>query len=103
MTARRQSLHWLATLALGLQVSLTLAQTAAIAPEVQAAAKVHITAAALEAPVRFLASDALEGRGPATRGDVLARTYIASELHSMGLHPGGPGGKWEQPFDIVGV
>ena len=33
-----------------------------------------------EAPIRFLASDALEGRGPATRGDALARLYLAAEL-----------------------
>src|ERR1700688_2497934 len=57
----------------------------------------------LEAPVKFLADDLLEGRGPATRGDKLARLYVASLLEGMGYEPGGPGGSWEQPFEIVGV
>jgi Zn-dependent M28 family amino/carboxypeptidase len=53
--------------------------------------------------VRFLASDLLEGRGPATRGDQLARAYIAGRLEGMGLQPGAPGGSWQQVFDIVGI
>src|ERR1700674_3747828 len=57
----------------------------------------------LEASVRFLADDLLEGRGPATRGDKLARLYLASLLEGMGYEPGGPGGSWEQPFELVGV
>ncbi len=57
----------------------------------------------LEAPVRFLSDDLLEGRGPATRGDKLARLYLASRLEGMGYEPGGPGGSWEQPFELVGV
>src|SRR6202158_22898 len=57
----------------------------------------------LEASVKFLADDLLEGRGPATRGDKLARLYLASQLEGMGYAPGGPGGSWEQPFEIVGV
>jgi Zn-dependent M28 family amino/carboxypeptidase len=58
---------------------------------------------ALEAPVRFLSDDLVEGRGPATRGDKLARLYLASQLEQMGYAPGGPGGSWEQPFELVGV
>ncbi len=57
----------------------------------------------LAAPIRFLSDDLLEGRGPATRADRLARLYLASSLESLGLEPGAPGGSWEQPFDIVGV
>jgi Zn-dependent M28 family amino/carboxypeptidase len=74
-----------------------------VPPAVEAAAKRHITAGALEAPIRFLASDALEGRGPATRGDALARLYLATELKGLGYLPGGDAGGWEQAFDIVGV
>src|SRR4029077_13160376 len=70
---------------------------------VENAAKARITAATLEAPIRFLASDALEGRGPATRGDTLARLYLAAELQSLGYKPGGPQGQWEQPVSIVGI
>ncbi len=79
------------------------AQQSAVPPEVEAAAKSYITRNALESPIRFLASDELEGRGPATRGDDLARLYLATQLESLGYQPGGPNGKWQQPFDVVGV
>jgi len=72
-------------------------------PAAEQAAKVGITRNSLEAPIRFLASDALEGRGPATRGDTLARLYLATQLQFLGYQPGGVNGTWEQPFDIVGV
>jgi Zn-dependent M28 family amino/carboxypeptidase len=58
---------------------------------------------ALEAPIRFLSDDLLEGRGPASRGDALARLYLATELESMGYRPGAQGGSWEQPVEIVGI
>jgi Zn-dependent M28 family amino/carboxypeptidase len=70
---------------------------------VEAAAKTYITRNTLEAPIRFLASDALEGRGPATRGDELARLYLATQLESLGYQAGGPNGQWQQPFDVVAV
>jgi Zn-dependent M28 family amino/carboxypeptidase len=72
-------------------------------PAVETAARQQITAYTLEAPIRFLASDALEGRGPATRGDTLARLYLAAELQSLGYQPAGPNGSWEQAFDVVGI
>jgi Zn-dependent M28 family amino/carboxypeptidase len=73
------------------------------APEVEHAAQAQITRGSLEAPIRFLAADALEGRGPATRGDTLARLYLQSELEALGYRPGGPHGEWQQPFDVVGI
>ncbi len=80
-----------------------LAQTSPVPPAVEQAAKTYITRGSLEAAIRFLSSDALEGRGPATRGDQLARLYLATQLESLGLLPGGPNGQWQQPFDIVGI
>jgi hypothetical protein len=74
-----------------------------IPASVENVAKAQITRGALEAPIRFLASDALEGRGPATRGDTLARLYLAAELQSMGYLPGGDKGGWEQTVDVVGT
>jgi Zn-dependent M28 family amino/carboxypeptidase len=87
---------------------LTLAAATYAAPydipaNVEAVAKAQITAGSLEAPIRFLASDALEGRGPATRGDALARLYLAAELQSLGYLPGGEKGGWEQTVDVVGT
>jgi Zn-dependent M28 family amino/carboxypeptidase len=74
-----------------------------LAPAVEQAARTYITPNALAASVGFLASDALEGRGPATRGDQLARLYLSSELQSMGYQPAFPNGQWQQPLDIVGL
>jgi Zn-dependent M28 family amino/carboxypeptidase len=74
-----------------------------ITPAVEQAAKTYITRSALEAPIRFLSSDALEGRGPASRGDQLARLYLATELEGLGYQPGFAGGQWQQPLDIVGI
>jgi Zn-dependent M28 family amino/carboxypeptidase len=62
-----------------------------------------ITAAELRAHVRFLASDLLEGRGPATRGDLLAQAYVAAQLEAAGLEPAAPGGGWFQKVPLVGV
>jgi len=69
---------------------------------VAATAKAQINQGSLEAPIRFLADDLLEGRGPASRGDALARLYLAAELQSLGYQPAFDG-KWEQPVDIVGT
>jgi Zn-dependent M28 family amino/carboxypeptidase len=78
------------------------AQTAVVPEGVAQAAK-SITKAALEAPIRFLASDLLEGRGPATRGDQLARLYLQTRLEGLGYQPAFADGAWQQPFDIVGI
>ncbi len=48
-----------------------------------------LTPQALTGHIRFLASDALEGRGPASKGDQLAQQYIATQLETLGLTPAG--------------
>lgn len=73
-----------------------------VAP-VSALAEKMLTVEALRSHVTFLASDELEGRGPATRGDRLAQTYIASQFEGLGLQPAPANGSWYQPFDIVGI
>ena len=80
-----------------------LAQDAALPGPLEQAARTYITRAALEAPIRFLSSDLLEGRGPATRGDQLARLYLQTRLEGMGYQPAFANGAWQQPFDIVGI
>lgn len=57
----------------------------------------------IEAPIRFLADDLLEGRGPASRGDQLTQLYLATTLEMLGYEPGGENGSYLQPFDIVGI
>jgi Zn-dependent M28 family amino/carboxypeptidase len=50
-----------------------------------------------------ISSDAYEGRGPSTAGDVKARNYLAGKMAELGIEPAGIDGTWEQPFDMVSV
>ncbi len=52
--------------------------------------------AAIRAHMEFLASDALGGRGSGTRDELIAATYIASELRRYGIAPAGDGGSYLQ-------
>jgi hypothetical protein len=52
---------------------------------------------------KALSADAFEGRAPGSRGDQLAREYLARRLREIGCEPGFDGGAWEQPVEIVGV
>jgi len=79
------------------------AQNPLLPAGVEQAAHSYITRATLEAAIRFLSSDLLEGRGPATRGDELARLYLQTRLEGMGYQPAFANGAWQQPFDIVGL
>ncbi len=74
----------------------------AITAEVEKAAEV-ITRPLLEAPIRYLSDDALEGRGPSSRGDEIARLYLATQMEALGLQPGARDGRWQQPFPIIGI
>ena len=44
-----------------------------------------------------------KGALPATRGDALARAYVAARFEAIGLEPGAPGGAFEQAVPLVGV
>ncbi|HWZ27888.1 MAG TPA: M20/M25/M40 family metallo-hydrolase [Gemmatimonadales bacterium] len=58
---------------------------------------------AMEAHLRFLASDLLEGRAPATRGGHLATAYIAAQFEALGLEPAGVDGSYYQPVALAGT
>lgn len=88
-------------LALLAAASALIGASPASTPDVSAQAAV--TPAGLAATIRFLASDGLEGRGPATAGDKIAEAYLASRLEALGFSPGGPGGSWLQSFEMIGV
>ena len=61
-----------------------------------------ITTAEIDGHLRFLSSDALEGRAPATRGGRLAAEYIASQLRGFGLRPGLDTSYFQTvPIDVV--
>ena len=103
VTAAREPCRWglaVGALALG---SGALAQDATLPAAIEQAARSTITRAALEAPIRFLSSDLLEGRGPASRGDQLTRLYLQTRLEGMGYQPAFANGAWQQPFDIVAM
>lgn len=57
----------------------------------------------LERIVGELASDRYAGRAPGTAGDEMTIDYLVSELDRLGYEPGFPGGRWRQPFDLVGI
>ncbi len=63
-----------------------------------------ITASAYDADLKFLSSDLLEGRAPATRGGQLTAAYIASQLQIAGVLPGVKGSYFQKvPIDVVGA
>ena len=86
---------------------LAVAATPAVSPVMltapERAAARTINADVLRGHIRFLSSDLLGGRGPATPGDRLAQQYIAAQMEAIGLQPGAPDGGWLQPLDIVGI
>jgi len=63
---------------------LALVATTAVA---QRPATLPVDTAAMDAHLRFLASDLLEGRAPATRGGRLAAAYVAAQFQTLGLEP----------------
>jgi Zn-dependent M28 family amino/carboxypeptidase len=62
----------------------------------------HVSAGEIDAHLRFLSLDLLEGRAPATRGGQLATDYIVSALQSAGVQPGeGTSYLQSVPIDLV--
>lgn len=82
-----------------------LLTTLALAPSLgaQSAARGKaISAAEIGGDLRFLSSDLLEGRAPATRGGQLATEYIADRLMAAGVEPGAGGSYFQKvPIDVV--
>jgi Zn-dependent M28 family amino/carboxypeptidase len=92
----------LASAALAL-ASAAAAGAAPVPDAVEQASRTYITRPALEASIRFLSSDLLEGRAPATRGDEITRLYLQTQLEGMGYRAAFANGAWQQPFAIVGI
>jgi hypothetical protein len=55
----------------------------------------------IEADVRFLADDLLEGREAGTRGYDVAARYVAERMRAIGLEPAGADGGWLQPVRML--
>jgi Zn-dependent M28 family amino/carboxypeptidase len=63
----------------------------------------EVSADRIKAHIASLASDRLEGRGPGTRGEILATEYIGAEFKKAGLKPLGERGTYLQPVPLVRV
>src|SRR2546427_2212354 len=62
-----------------------------------------VSTPAMDAHLKYLADDLLEGRAPATRGGRLAAKYIAAQYEALGLEPAGSDGSYFQPVALVGM
>ncbi len=73
------------------------------APAQSAQLPVRIRPEEIDAHLRFLSSDLLEGRAPATRGGRIAEEYIAAQLKTFGVKPGVGDSSYFQrvPIDVV--
>lgn len=79
-------------------LTLLLAGGVAIASHAQESGVIR--AAAIEAHMRFLADDLLEGREAGTRGYDLAAAYVAAQFRLLGLQPAGDGGTYLQSVPL---
>ncbi len=88
-----------------LALSLTLLATPSPAEltEIGAPGVAAIRGEALSAHIRFLADDALEGRGTGTRGHAIAARYVATQLQALGFEPAGEEGGWFQRVPMLGT
>jgi Zn-dependent M28 family amino/carboxypeptidase len=57
----------------------------------------------LRAHVKYLADDLLEGRGPGSRGGMLAAKYIASQFEALGLEPAAADRSFFQQVRMIGT
>ena len=78
-----------------LAFALSLAALPALAATPAASAE------ALLRHVEVLASDAFEGRAPATPGEERTVEYLVEEFRKAGVAPGGEDGGWIQPVPLV--
>jgi Zn-dependent M28 family amino/carboxypeptidase len=81
--------------AMGVAACLTLGALAAPKPKIEAKK--------IREFVKYLSSDALEGRGTGQKGGDAAADWIAKQFESFGLKPGGEGGTFFQEVPMVGV
>lgn len=84
-------------------VAIGCGTSSAQRPAPTAAPLPAISARTIDAHLRYLSDDLLEGRAPATRGGELAAKYIATQFEALGLQPLAPGGSYFQPVALVGM
>src|SRR5258706_1195175 len=86
-----------------LSVALVSVISASIANAQTDNERSRISPQEIDAHLRFLSSDLLEGRAPATRGGRIAEQYIATQLQACGVKPGVGDSSYFQrvPIDVV--
>src|SRR6266566_617107 len=62
-----------------------------------------VSSAAMDAHIRYLADDLLEGRAPGTRGGRVAAQYIAAQFEALELEPASPDSSYFEPVALVGL
>jgi aminopeptidase YwaD len=90
-----------AALAVGLALAVSRAGVAQEGPPPAASLDPAIRAEDVRAQVRYLASEALAGRGSGTPGARMAAAFIASRFQDAGLQPLGDSGSYLQPFHFT--
>jgi len=70
-------------------------------PDKAAAPAADAGARRIEADLRFLADDLLEGREAGTRGFALASLYVAERFRAIGLQPAGEDGSYYQAVPML--
>lgn len=93
---------WLPTQAQDARTPDASAAKAPPTPAGRSPARAHLKACAacIRAHMEFLASDALRGRGSATPDELLAATYIASQLRQYGIASAGDDGGYIQKVTL---
>src|SRR6202521_4261926 len=90
---KRTSVGLLALVVVWVMVKSRMVRAEADAAE---AAMATIRPEAIRANMRFLADDALEGRGTGTRGHEIAAKFMAAQFEALGLQPAGENGTYFQ-------
>jgi Zn-dependent M28 family amino/carboxypeptidase len=72
-------------------------------PDGMLAALHNVQSERIRADVKYLSSDALEGRGTGTKGGDLAAEYIAKQFKDAAVEPAGDNGSYFQKVPMVGV
>jgi hypothetical protein len=103
MDKRRIMFHLRRITAIALQLALVASFTFTAAQAKANGSRDLIKAGELKDWLTYLASDEFEGRDTYTEGLGLAAGYIAGQLKSWGVKPGGPNGSYFQRVAVTGV
>src|SRR5262245_19468977 len=82
---------------------LLAALTSAAAAQRPATVLPNPNARAMDAHLRYLADDLLEGRGPGSRGGMLAAKYIAAQFESLGREPATADRDYFHQVQVIGT